>query len=145
MNFWDQDHPLSAAADEMFTKLVPPSGVCSTVQGECLRAAAKINYDWFNNGWGCNNWSGAVVFLQEHAEQFAQKRTDAERAEFNKALRAVSKFSHGETVTIGDSRAEALVTTIQAYVVQNNLDNPVLVANEKDMWDLTQLTSSPRW
>ena len=138
MNFWNEDHPLSADNTRLFGELVPSSGSCPTVQGECLRAASKIGYDWYNNGWGCNNWSGAVVFLRRHANGLAQNRTDDERLAFRSALSDAHEHSHGERVSISDERADAVVTLIQAYVVQCILDNPVLIPNSLDMWELSE-------
>lgn len=62
-NFWDGDHPLTEIAKAKHSELVPMSGNCQTFQGELLRCSSRIEYDWYNNGWGCNNWSGAVMFL----------------------------------------------------------------------------------
>ena len=138
MNFWDKTHPLAAAAGRLFEQLVPASGKCDTLQGECLRASSKIGYDWYNNGWGCNNWSGAVLFLFEHAETLANKRTPAEYIAFEKALNVAHGYSHGESVDISDDRADAIVTAIHAFIVQCVLDNPVAIANEADMWDLRE-------
>lgn len=138
MNFWDQTHPLSADNERLFEQLVPGSGNCATLQGECLRAASKIGYDWYNNGWGCNNWSGAVVFLREHAMILAAKRTEQERAEFLKALRFCDNFSHGERVTCSDEDADKEVTVIAAFVTQCCLDNPEPIVNTLDMLDFRE-------
>ena len=47
------------------SKLVPLSGKCETLKGEIYRAAVKIYYDFFNNGFG-NNWSAPAQFLINH-------------------------------------------------------------------------------
>lgn len=138
MNFWDETHPLTEANTRLFNELVPSSGKCDTLQGECLRAASKISYDWYNNGWGCNNWSGAVVFLLRNGQVLASQRTERERAAFVQALSDVRYYSHGERATISDERADELVTTIQAFVVQTILDNPTPIANTVDMWSLSE-------
>lgn len=44
--------------------LVPNSGEAETMQGEIMRAASRIYYDLFNNGFG-NNWTGALDYLKE--------------------------------------------------------------------------------
>lgn len=64
-SFWSNNHPLQARADVLFEQLIPDSGDCETIEGEILRAAARLNYDGFNNGFG-NNLSGAVKFLNEY-------------------------------------------------------------------------------
>jgi hypothetical protein len=43
-------------------ELVPYEGKCDTVEGEMLRATAKLYYDYYNNGM-CNNTSGPAKFL----------------------------------------------------------------------------------
>lgn len=136
MNFWDQEHPLSTKYNTLFEELVPVMGKSDTLQGELIRAVSKINYDWFNNGWGCNNWSGAVVFLQDNINFLTQNRGEVESKEFIDALRNVKYFSHGERVTISDERADELVTVIAAFVVQSVIDNPLPIDNEVDMLDL---------
>lgn len=138
MNFWDNNHPLAADSTRLYAELVPSSGKCSTLQGELLRASNKISYDWFNNGWGCNNWSGAANFLQEYALDLSSKRTVGECNAFKIALSRVHDFSHGERVSIKDDDADAIVTTIHAFVVQNVLDNPEPVVNSFDMWDFSE-------
>lgn len=143
MNFWDNDHPLAADNTRLYDELVPSSGSCTTMQGELIRAAGKIGYDWYNNGWGCNNWSGAVVFLRKFVPDFASKRTEAEAEAFRKALSVAHGYSHGERCNIADERADEVVTTIIAYVVQCVLDNPTPVANTRDMYDFSE--KAARW
>jgi hypothetical protein len=53
--FWDQ--------------LIAPSGKSETIEGELLRAASKIQHDFYNNGFG-NNWSGALAYLQQYLPSF---------------------------------------------------------------------------
>jgi hypothetical protein len=137
-NFWDQTHPLSKKSEELFEQLVPGSGNCETLQGELLRAASKIGYDWYNNGWGCNNWSGAVIFLREHIADLPIMHPDAKSDEFHNALREVHGFSHGEPADITDERADLLVTTIQEYVVSKIIANPTPIPNEMDMWEFSE-------
>lgn len=137
-SFWDKTHPLSADADRLFEQLVPSSGSCTSLQGELVRAASKIGYDWYNNGWGCNNWSGAVVFLERYAAVVSGKRTKEETELFERALAVVRDYSHGESVDISDPRAERMVTIIHAYVVQGCLDMPVLIPTVLDMWELQE-------
>lgn len=144
MNFWDQTHPLAADSDRLYEKLVPSHGMCNTLQGETIRASSKIGYDWYNNGWGCNNWSGAVVYLMRYAMELAQNRTNEERAAFIQALSAVRWYSHGESCDIDDDEADKLCTTIQAFVVQNILDNPQPRPNTINMWSLSEPDAKSR-
>ena len=55
--------------NETFSKLanelIPDRGKCDTLAGEVLRAAGRLQYDFYNNGMG-NNTSGAIHFLDHH-------------------------------------------------------------------------------
>jgi len=50
--------------EKLFDELVPMSGKCETIAGECVRAASKLRYDFYNNGMG-NNTSGPANFLMQ--------------------------------------------------------------------------------
>ena len=137
-NFWDKTHPLSQQSEELFEELVPTSGNCQTLQGELLRASSKIGYDWYNNGWGCNNWSGAVIFLRDHIADLPVMHPDAKSDEFHNAMREIHQFSHGEPADISDHRADVLVTTIHEYVVSKIIANRRPIHNDLDMWTLCE-------
>lgn len=138
-NFWDNTHPLSAQASELYSELVPSSGNCQTLQGELLRASSKIGYDWYNNGWGCNNWSGAVIFLRDHISDLPNTvAEESERQEFFSALRLVHQYSHGEPCGISDEAADRLVTTIHEYVVKKVMATWQPIPNKLDMWDFSE-------
>ena len=51
---------------DVWNQLVPGSGPAPTLEGELLRAASRLYYDWYNNGFG-NNTSGASNFLANYA------------------------------------------------------------------------------
>jgi hypothetical protein len=53
-----------AQMEAFFEQWVPTSGKCETLAGELVRAAARIKYDYLNNGFG-NNWTGALNFLDQ--------------------------------------------------------------------------------
>lgn len=143
ITFWGNDHPLSAKNDELFEALVPPLGNCPSVQGEMLRAASKIGYDWFNNGWGCNNWSGAVLFIQKNYHLFPNKPDQCFVDELMKALDWVHGYSHGETCRLKyDGKACKTVTKIQEIIVNTILANPEPIANVTDMYDLTERSNN---
>lgn len=137
-NFWDKSHDLSAIADEKFKALVPGVGQCETLQGELLRASSKIGYDWYNNGWGCNNWSGAVVFIQKKFRELPVQPSDDRVKELAKQLRFVSNFSHGEPFYATDADADKAVTAIHEIIVQALIDNPEPVANTIDMHEFRE-------
>ncbi len=62
MKYWNESAELYTTYQELYDKLVPMSGACDTVAGELLRAASRIYYDAYNNGF-CNNTSGALNYL----------------------------------------------------------------------------------
>lgn len=137
-NFWNDQHPLAKKASELFEQLVPSSGKCDSVVGELLRASNKITYDWFNNGWGCNNWSGAVCFLREYHDHLPLDAAQALKLEHE--LNYVYEFSHGEPSPHNEDRATAAVTTIHEIIVQGILDtSPVdWESNTVDMYELSE-------
>lgn len=139
LTFWDKTNPLSQQFSDLFDKLIPRSGHCATLQGELLSASSKISYDWFNNGWGCNNWSGAVLFLNQYFKDLPIQPTAVELDAFYKSLNRVYDFSHGERVKgrITDNSATKHVTLIQEIVVKAILANPTPIANTVDMWSMT--------
>lgn len=137
-NFWNQNHPLSKQSSELFDNLVPNSGNCDTVVGELLRASNKITWDWFNNGWGCNNWSGAVIYIQEHISEL--NLAPEVLSKLARELSFAHDYSHGEPVRFGDARAEFAVTVIHEIIVQGILDKAPedRTANTIDMYDLQE-------
>ena len=61
MSYWNNEGTYEAEAATL-QELVPAMGMSDTFKGEVWRAATKIYYDYFNNGWG-NNWKQAAAFL----------------------------------------------------------------------------------
>ena len=141
--FWNDTHPLSPNYKELITALVPDADNCATVEGEYLRAANRIAYDLFNNGWGCNNWSGAVVFLKKNIHALPHMKMEW--------LDAVHAYSHGEPAFMGSNdekyeKYQFIVTSIVAAVVQSIIDvlaNGSLTMNEQDL-DIFQF-QEPSW
>lgn len=136
--FWNDKHTLAKKANELFEQLVPGSGKCDSVVGELLRASTRIGYDWFNNGWGCNNWSGAVQFIREYQDHLPLGLEVALKLDLE--LDFVYEFSHGEPAPHNQDRATAAVTTIHEIIVQGILDtSPVDWANNTvDMYELSE-------
>ena len=144
-NFWDQTHPLSKRSDKLYEALVPASGDCTTLQGELIRASTRINYDWYNNGWGCNNWSGAVVFIGKRFEDLPVQPSAEIITKLKKALDAVGIYSHGEPCHIEDERANELVTTIHEIIVQAVIDNPEPIHNASGMFNYQEEEYRGSW
>jgi hypothetical protein len=59
-------NPDTTDFDKLWDTLVPRSGHCDTYAGELIRAAGRLQYDFYNNGMG-NNTSGCVNFLKRES------------------------------------------------------------------------------
>lgn len=139
ITFWNEQHPLSAKSQDLLDKLVPMSGACESLQGELLRASSKISYDWFNNGWSCNNWSGAVRFLQANYTKLQDMPDQMFIDQLMKELDFVHQYSHGEPCSLKyDGRVCMTVTKIHEMVVNAVIANPTLVANKDDMLNYSE-------
>jgi hypothetical protein len=68
ITYWYSNGKHQAAYEEL-SKIVPSSGPAGTIEGEMLRAATRLYYDYYNNGF-CNNTSGAVNYLMRCDELF---------------------------------------------------------------------------
>jgi len=62
--YWDNEGRYENEAKELNT-LMPSMGKCETLRGELWRAASKIYYDYYNNGFG-NSWEAPAQFLMDH-------------------------------------------------------------------------------
>ena len=137
-NFWAQTHPLSEKSQELSDALMPVMGMADTLQGELIRASSKIAYDWYNNGWGCNNWSGAVVFLRANLIKLSIPPSDAEMHAFTKALDVAYCYSPGEPCSIDGESANIVCTKIHETVIKAVLNNPIPIKNRVDMLSLSE-------
>jgi hypothetical protein len=60
--------------EELFEKLVPRSGSCSTLEGEFVRAFCKLRYRYFNDGdipdegYGIETCGPCAIFLESEGE-----------------------------------------------------------------------------
>jgi len=64
--YWDNKGAYENEAKEL-GKLVPSSGPSKSLRGEIFRAAMKVYYDYYNNGFG-NSWPEAAQFLMSHVD-----------------------------------------------------------------------------
>lgn len=137
--FWNKQHSLAEKAQTLYDQLVPGQGNCTTLQGEMIRASSKIGYDWYNNGWGCNNWSGAVCFIKENYHLFPNPPEKCFIDQLMKELDYVSEFSHGEPCDMNYGGRNCLaVTKIHEIIVNTILANPEPIANTDDMLKYTE-------
>lgn len=137
-NFWNGDHNLNASSVQLTEKLMPSEGNADTLQGELIRASMRISYDWFNNGWGCNNWSGAVCFLEKKFSELPVQPEAATVKDLMKELAYVKDYSHGERPPMNDYRADVAVTRIHEIVISTIMVNPTLIENKMDMFELQE-------
>lgn len=70
--FWGGQNPRQELYRRLWDQLIPSYGHSHTIEGECLRAFAKIEHDAYNNGGG-NNHSGSLLFLREHFPGFKEE------------------------------------------------------------------------
>jgi hypothetical protein len=133
--FWNEDHPLSVQSQALGVALVPLEGNCTTLQGELFRASSRIGYDWFNNGWGCNNWSGAVRFIEHNIAKLPNRIDDELIPQLVRELNFVETYSHGEPCHCAATRATFAVTKIHEIIVNAILNNPTAIPNTDDMFN----------
>lgn len=144
ITFWNEKHPLSVKSQALYEQLVPGSGSSDSLQGELLRASSRISYDWFNNGWGCNNWSGAVRFIEANYTKLPDMPDQMFIDQLMKELSFVSQYSHGEPCNLEyDGRACMSVTKIHEMVVNAVIANPKLIKNTENMFDYSEKDYEP--
>jgi len=116
MSYWNNEGTYEAEAATL-QELVPALGKSDTFKGEIWRAATKIYYDYFNNGWG-NNWKQAAAFLITNID-------------LDEATRDML-FQHANN-NMGDGFDEQLDAMINTVIVQLRSieDTP----NTQDMWE----------
>lgn len=136
--FWGGNHPLKETYRALSVQLVPDYGRSDTVQGELIRAATRINYDWFNNGWGCNNWSGAVLFIKQYASELPVKLAKEDLVLLHNSLNECHGQSHGEPMHMDADYTSDLCTTVMELVLKLVISNPEPVSNTVDMFDLSE-------
>lgn len=68
-DYWNQTSPNFPEYQSYWNELVPDEGEANTLQGELLRMASRIMYDYYNNGFG-NDKSEEAMFLNKHQNVF---------------------------------------------------------------------------
>jgi len=56
---------LEEANHRLHEKYVPAQGPTGFLEIELLRASNGVMYDWYNNGWMCNNYTDCLEFLHD--------------------------------------------------------------------------------
>jgi hypothetical protein len=119
MMYWNDKGTYQAEA-EALSALVPGEGNAETHKGEVWRAASKIYYDYFNNGFG-NFWRRPAAFLITHV-----KLSD-------EVLELLYEHANGnvaDTDTWMDKRMDEMID-LTIVALRDIEDRP----NTTDMWD----------
>lgn len=125
------DPKLTFQIEQLFDELVPPSGKADSIAGEIIRAAARLRYDFYNNGMG-NNTSGAVNLLKKYDV--------IENTTYNN----IWKFTRGRIYNGDYNLDDPLHESIEemtANAVTFVLNNPILrddIYEVIDMFDLEE-------
>ena len=128
MRYWNSEGKYQKQQEELFEALVPDMGSCDTLGGEVLRAASRIYYDAYNNGF-CNNTSGAFNFLVEYVPGMEQH------------LRAIEDYVNSEEMMPRgsheaiDDALDGIMDTVIEWI-QNNPD--AKQENTSDLFDLQE-------
>ena len=128
-NYWDGNAKYQEQFERLEHDLVPESGSCSTVAGELIRAAGRLNWDFYNNGMG-NNESGAINFLKHHG------------VVDSKTFSTIHNYSRGELYegNFGADRLHNAIIRMTDRTVEFILENPDLesLENTVDLLDLEE-------
>lgn len=123
--YWDHEGPHQEDYDRLQRELVQAFGETDTLEGECLRAAGKLEYEFYNNGGG-NNVSGALLFLQKHFPDFRSEWWDV-----------LAPYVTGEGGEAPEEVYECCEMIVDAVVVHVAAKNGRYSPNPEDMYDLT--------
>lgn len=131
-NYWNTQGQFQTEFDQFSQELMPAMGAAESLAGELVRAANRLYYDAFNNGF-CNNTSGAVNFLYTHLVPFYPSDRD-----LKEALDTVApKTNSGGYSTVGCITGAALdliVDRVAALII--NQPELKQQPNPCDMFDL---------
>jgi hypothetical protein len=67
--YWNSTSPYFAEYQEFWNELVPGDGPADTAEGELLRMATRIMYDYYNNGFG-NSRKEEAIYLNRNKGKF---------------------------------------------------------------------------
>jgi len=92
-SYWDESSPYFQEYQDYWQELVPQMGEATTLQGELLRCASRIAYDYYNNGFG-NDKEDETMFLEKHSAKFKPHMANPENWE--------RFFQHYSNIGFGD-------------------------------------------
>ena len=118
--YWNNNGQLQKHVAEL-EQLMPPVGAASSLKGEIFRAASKIYYDFYNNGFG-NDWRKPALFLMDNV---------ALSYEVEDFL-----YAHGDGICYEDTQANIELIEAMMTATIETLTNPEFVDSAAvDMWN----------
>lgn len=140
MKYWNQNGQHQNEYDKLWESLVPISGHSDTLGGEVLRAATRIYYDGFNNGF-CNNTTGAWNYLMEYLVSGTPR--DARQ----KLVQSLINIHGCMNICYGDAEYYSVeLDNIMDCAIEFNLNNEESKSREhsvNDMFDYQEQTVYP--
>ena len=138
--YWNNRGMFAKEYEQLNILLVPAMGKCATIEGELLRAASKIYYDYYNNGFG-NNWSGAFNYLHNY-HTVVEIKSELTDIEDYRCGRIPSTVAYNKLIV---AALENIVNKVIAYILlkegqhsTNNID--MLSLGEPDDCDEEECT-----
>lgn len=123
-SYWKKQGRYQEEYNKLFEEFVPDCGATKTIGGEVLRAASRIYYDAYNNGF-YNNTSGALNYLDEWSGLFG--------IEFEEIyLELKGKVNTGGYSDFESESVQNALDTMVDLVVKWIVDNPVVAMTKSD-------------
>lgn len=137
--YWNNQGTYQVEFDQFSRDLMPAMDAAESLAGELVRAANRLYYDAFNNGF-CNNTSGAINYLKTYLLPYYKDDEDLQEA----IAYIQPKTNTGDYSTVGATTGAALDTIVDA-VARLIINKPELKtqANPCDLFDLQDRTYYP--
>jgi hypothetical protein len=140
-SFWNNDHPLTPMAEELAKRFIPSMGKTKFVESELLRAAMRIHYDHYNNGFG-NNMSQAVTYIERYyttpvyTPAFEKHYSPAAHSDFVRAFNEIKEQAlEPSGFTISDENFSVFMSAILLNL-QDAADAGTLTHIGEEMFDM---------
>lgn len=127
-SYWDNSGKYQEIHDKFWEALITSFGPSEYVEGEHLRAIARIYYDYCNNGFG-NNLTGAFNWLTNH-NLIEKSERDILSPYMNcrVAGRSLNQFTETDPIMI-------TLEAITNRVIEKLMATPVLTPHNDDMFN----------
>lgn len=120
-NYYNGKGEYQSQFNSIFEEFVPASGKADTLAGECVRAISRINYDFYNNGFG-NNTSGALNFVKGYIDDEVYDTL----YEFTRGRIYNDNYGpdyiHNAVVKMTDQVLSMIVNNPQTFSIENKTD-----------------------